>query len=158
MRKVFFIFIILFSIQSVKAQENGIALEGAYTYKFLNKSLSQFYLGGVYSYSSGNRGYSSYDDQFTFGLGTYYGSYKGQEKWIPAASFGYGGGIGLMYKATVTTHNVMPSVNLNMFNIAQLGLGYSFGFKKINNVSLSGICLTINLSLNIFGHYVNIST
>lgn len=81
-----------------------------------------------------------------------------KKRWIPAVTLGYGGGIGIMSKITATTHNVIPSVSLNFFNIGQLGAGYSFGFKKINGVNLSGICLTLNISVNISGHHVSIGT
>lgn len=158
MKKTVFICVLLFFIQSVKSQEKGFGIEGSYTFKFVNKTVNQLYLGGIHSFSKGNRGYNSYDDQFLIGGGAYYGRYNGKEKWIPALTLGYGAGAGLLYRASITPYNIVPSFNLNMFNVIQVGLGYSFGYKHINGVNMNGVCLTINLSLDFSGHWINIST
>jgi len=157
MKKALFIIIILFSVQSVKSQEFGVAVDAGYSFKFLNKSVHQLYLGGIAAFSKGNRGYSSYDNQFLLGGGVYYGKYNDKTEWIPAVVLGYGGGIGPLYKIAVTPYNVTPSFNLNFFNIAQLGIGYSFGYKRKNDFNMNGICLSFNIALGTSGYYVNMS-
>lgn len=144
------------SNNSYSNSEFGIALDLGYSFKFINKPINQFYIGALAAYSNGGRGYSSYADQFLLGGGAYYGSYNGKKKFIPAVKVGYGGGIGLLYTATITPYSVNPNVSLNFFNIMQFGMGYNIGYRKINGVNMNGISLSINLTLGP-GFNVNMS-
>lgn len=152
----YLIVILLFLLVSpiARSQEFGVAADVGYSYKFINKPLSQLYVGAIAAYSKGNRGYNAYEKQFLFGGGAYYGKYNGKQAWIPALTLGYGS---FMYltKLSITPYSATPSINLNVFNFAQLGVGYSVGYRRKNDFNFNGLVLSINLAIGMPSYYIS---
>lgn len=145
---------IAFSAQ-VKAQNFGLAADVGYSFKFINKPINQLYLGAVMSFHKGRTSYYEDSNMLTLGGGAIYGSYNGQKKLMPALNVGYSfQDKPYLLKASITPYNVTPSINLNLANIIHFGVGYSVGYKKINDVNLSGIVLNVNINIGMQGHYL----
>lgn len=139
----------------------GCAAVVGYTFKFMNESAHQAYLGADFNYSPESKypyGGNTVN-QFSLGGGVYLGSYGGKSKAIPAVNIAYStGGVALIdFRLEGSPYYVAPIISFNAMNLLKLNIGYNLGFKKINNFDTSGLTIGLSLSIGVSSYYVDIS-
>lgn len=158
MKNIFVIHcLILSSTYYLKAQHLGVAADIGYSYKFLNRSAHQLYLGGAISYHKESDRRNRYFERasfYTLNLGAYYAKYGNKYKWVPALAIAKSFDRGtLLPKIQLTPYSVTPSLGLNFWNFLHLGLGYNIGYKKLDGFNMSGVVLSLNINIGSASYY-----
>jgi hypothetical protein len=128
-----------FSYNRINAQSHGVALNLGYTYINTNAG----YIGGEYAYRS--------DQGIAIGIGTYYGSFNGNFKFIPEAHLNYSNTL-ILGELSASPYNINPSIGINVINMIRLKVGYSWKLGH-ENVSMTGVTFGINFLLGTEGFY-----
>ncbi len=143
MKKLFLIFVLIFSINKSFSQSQGIAVNLGYNYINTNAG----YIGGEYAYRFDPNNWHG----MSIGAGAYYGSFNGNFKFIPAANLTYTNTL-FLTEFSITPYNINPSIGFNFLNMIRLKGGYSWKLGH-ENVNMTGVTFGINLLIGTKGFY-----
>lgn len=131
------------------------ALEVGYTL-MRGKGAHQGYAGTLVSLFTDKNSYASKNpiNMFSVGGGVYWAHFGGGKgKVVPAIILGYSPiHKYISTRLATSTHFIRPSAGFNFANIFHVHLGYSIGYKKINNEDINGVFLNLTVNLG-FNHY-----
>jgi len=126
-----------------QSSSHGIALNVGDTYINTNAG----YAGIEYAYRiNPHRGCG-----LDLGVGTYYGSFNNNFKFIPESHLTLSYGI-FLGEYSMTPHNINPSLGIHFLNVVRLKVGYSWE-KGNENRGMKGITFGINCLFGSSGFY-----
>lgn len=143
MKDLFIASLFLFFSSKILGQTKGTSANLGYSYLGTNTG----YVGGEYTYRIDPGKWQG----ISFGVGTHFGSFNGDFKFIPEAHVSYSKSI-FFTDFSATPHNLNPNVGLHFANFFRLKFGYSWEIGN-KDYEIKGFTLGINFLLGTLGSY-----